>query len=60
MIERFLFPDGSGSTKQLVDAMGGRTFQALHDFDQRDRPAPFISQSSEQQMNVIGHDHCGK
>ena len=46
--------------KKLVNAMGGSAFQALHDFNQWEGPAVFISQGCEQEVNMVGHDDSGK
>src|SRR5204862_3567885 len=49
MIERFFFPDRTGSVKQLIDTMSSRALQTLQDVHERIRPALFIAEWQEKQ-----------
>jgi hypothetical protein len=40
--------------------MGGGAFQALHNFNQWEGPAVFISQGCEQEVDMVGHCDSGK
>src|SRR5436190_3288060 len=47
MIEGFLFPDRTGSVKQLIDTMSSRALQTLQNVHERIRPALFIAEWQE-------------
>src|SRR6266702_2895054 len=57
MIEGFLFPDRTGSVKQLIDTMSSRALQTLQNVHERIRPALFIAEWQEKHMDVVGHDY---
>jgi len=59
-IERFRLPNPASSPKRAVDKLCRCTLDCSHNLSQRiDLVLRGIDQWGENEVNVIGHDHCG-
>ena len=58
MVERFILPKGSLRTQSLVDTTSGNALDTFQNAMQGDGPAANVGDWSEEQMDVLGHDHC--
>ena len=57
-IERFFLSHPAMTGAQSIDQMSRPPFDRIHDFTRRvNFASPFVNQRSEDQMNMIGHDH---
>src|ERR1700686_1639527 len=57
-IKRFLLPDSPFPSEIPVNAMRRGSFDRLHNFRNANQPV-FVSQRSEQQMDMVWHYHYG-